>query len=56
MKKYYTAPVAETVELLHNEVLMQLSGRTDGAEEKNNVTFESASRQWSSDSWNDVDE
>ncbi len=55
MKKYYAAPVAETVELLHNEVLM-LSDCPEGADEKDNVTFESPSRQWSSDSWNDVDE
>ncbi len=55
MKKYYAAPVAETVELLHNEVLMT-SDYIDGAEEKDNVTFDSPSRQWSSDSWNDVDE
>ena len=55
MKKTYTAPSAEIVELLHGEVLM-ISGNTDQAEEKDNIKFETSDRQWNSESWSDVEE
>lgn len=55
MKKTYTAPSAEIVELLHGEVLMT-SDYIDKAEEKDNIHFETSDRQWNSESWSDAEE